>query len=217
MIRAYDTAIDLVALIESREKSGHSFKYLTLLSSMVCFSAAVLVSRVIHSSYGQLVNTEKGRQTFSTCIYIFRQCSVEDNDMPGRVSKTLAQLWSIHQGLDKDCKQPPRLSLKTRMFFSIVQDSLWLWREIYGGQGAPSLPPPFMPGTHLGPSSSGLPLSPAASTTYSEPRRGVDPCLTSTPTLRADGQEMSMTWDLGLFDLSNMPFDMSLPDLDVAW
>jgi len=216
MLRAYDTAIDLVALLESGEKGGHSFKYITLSSSMVCFAAAVLVSRVIHSSYGKLVNTEKGRHTFSTCIYIFRQCSVEDNDMPGRVSKTLAQLWSIHQGLDIDRKQPPRLTLKTRLFFSIVQDSLWLWRDIYGGQGAPSLPPPFIPATPSGPSS-GLPLSRAASSTCSESRKGADPCLSSAPMLRADGQESSMTWDLGLFDLNNMPFDMSLPDLDVAW
>jgi hypothetical protein len=98
---------------------------------------------------------------FNTSISMFRRCGIEDNDIYGRTTKVLAQLWSIHKDLAEKAQQPPGLSLKSRLFFSIAHDALWQWREKYSGQpnnGAPSLPPPFMSpsstATNGGPSSS---------------------------------------------------------------
>jgi hypothetical protein len=124
----------------------------------------------VHSSYSQYVDTERGKQVFNTSISMFRSCSIEDNDIYGRTTKVLAQLWSIHKDLFEKTQQPPGLSLKSRLFFSIAHDSLWQWREKYSGQpnnGAPSLPPPFMspsststngdqPSAHRPPSSSAM-------------------------------------------------------------
>lgn len=240
MIRAYDTAIDLVSEIELGDKGDYPIKYSTSSFLMVCFTAAVLISKVIYSSYRQFADIERGKHAFNTCIFIFRQCSVKDNDMPGRTSRILAQLWSIRKGLVEDCQQPPRLQITTRMFYSIVHDSLWLWREKYGGQsanGAPSLPPPFMPTTSTNPRH---PLSPAPSTTQSEPGNNMvsspnqvpRPVASSTdlngfvPDIRqvnlsgepmaAVGEDSSLAWDVGPFNTGAMYLDMPLSGFDMS-
>lgn len=173
VIGAYDTAIRLVSEIEKGESEGNPQRYLPFWTLNLCFASAVLISKVIHSSYGKLVDNERGKSSFNTVIQIFRKCSVEDNDMTGRVTKILAQLWTIHRTAQSDSSPgPPRLELKSRLFYSIVHDSLWLWREKYGGQpynGAPKLPPPFMsPESMSAPASASLAPSPGISPTRSE-------------------------------------------------
>jgi hypothetical protein len=122
-------------------------RYLAFFTTRVCFAAAVLISKVVHSSYGQYIDAERGKQAFNTSISIFKHCCVEDNDLHGRTTKVLAQLWSIHLSLYEKTEQPPSISLKSRLFFSIAHDALWQWREVYAGEpnnGAPSLPPPVI-------------------------------------------------------------------------
>jgi hypothetical protein len=147
VIKAYDSAVRFIDKLQSGEKNGSPGRYLTYFITRVGFAAAIFISKVVHSSYGVYIDVERGKQVFNTSISIFKQCRVEDNDMYGRTTKVLAQLWSIHKGLSEQTRQPPRLSLKSRLLFSIVHDSLWQWREVYAGQpnnGAPNLPPPFM-------------------------------------------------------------------------
>lgn len=114
----------------------------------MCLAAAVLISKVIHSSYGQYLEEGMGKAAFSTCISIFKECSVEDNNMEGRATRILSQLWAIHKDLfEASPEAPPRLSVRSRSFFSIVHDGLWQWRERYAGipsNGAPSIPPPLI-------------------------------------------------------------------------
>ncbi|KAF2802704.1 uncharacterized protein BDZ99DRAFT_550581 [Mytilinidion resinicola] len=148
VIKAFDTAIRFIDKLQYGETDGGPVRYLTFLASRVCFAAAVLVSKVVHSSYGLYVDAERGKQAFNTSISIFKRCCVEDNDMHGRTTKVLAQLWNIYEGQSEKSQQPPGLSLKTRLFFSIAHDALWQWREEYAGNpnnGAPSPPPPLMP------------------------------------------------------------------------
>ena len=60
------------------------------------------------------------------------------------MSKILAQLWSVHQSLASGREEEPSLTMKSRFCASVLHDSLWLWRERFGGQegSAPPLPPP---------------------------------------------------------------------------
>jgi hypothetical protein len=74
-----------------------------------------------------------------------RKCSVEENDLNGRMSKILAQLWGVHYSDPAKKEQAPSLTIKSRFCASILHDSLWLWRERFGGQGG-SATPPSQPG-----------------------------------------------------------------------
>jgi hypothetical protein len=113
----------------------------------VLFTATVLISKVVHSSYHPYVDADLAKRAFSTAVAMFKRCCVEDNDLHGRTTKVLAQLWSIHSRLSEENQQPPSLALKSRLFFSITHDALWQWRREYAGKpnsGAPSLPPPLL-------------------------------------------------------------------------
>ncbi|KAH8891577.1 hypothetical protein GQ53DRAFT_823598 [Thozetella sp. PMI_491] len=148
VIEAFDTAIQYINALQQGGNEGTPGIYLPLLNLRVAFTAAIFISKVVHSSYGQYVDTELAKDTFNACVSICKQCSVEDNDIEGRTTKVLPQLWSIQKTLfEKSPRIPPRLGLKSRLFLSLVHDALWQWRDEYAGQpsnGAPSLPPPFM-------------------------------------------------------------------------
>ncbi|KAJ9606299.1 hypothetical protein H2200_009260 [Cladophialophora chaetospira] len=147
IIKAFNTAIQLVNEISRGDMDGNPAKYLRFSAVRTCATAAIFMSRIIHSSYRQYVDVDQGTYAFNTALSIFRQCSVEDNDMNGRKTKVLAQIWNIHAELCQTNPQPPSLVLKSRLFFSIAHDALWLWRESYAGQpgnGAPGLPSPLL-------------------------------------------------------------------------
>lgn len=148
VLRAFDRAILFIDVLKHGAATGRPVKYLTLLEIRICFAAVVFISKVFHSSYGQYVDGTAVRGAFSFSISIFKECSIEDNDTLGRMTKVLSQLWGIYKSLfDENPECPPRLSLKTRSFFSISHDALWQWREKYAGQpsnGAPDLPPPVI-------------------------------------------------------------------------
>ncbi|KAI1617379.1 hypothetical protein EDD36DRAFT_423988 [Exophiala viscosa] len=146
--RAYDNVIDLASEIEAGDRSDLPLRYSSWSTYMICVAGAVHISKVIHSAYRPYVDVDKGKHAFNVCLLVLRQCSVEDNDLPGRSSKVVSQLWSIHQAQAAVVLKSPTLKIASRMLYSIVYDGLWLWREKFGGQpanGAPSFPPPFIP------------------------------------------------------------------------
>lgn len=148
VVKAFASASRYIKHLDSGDKSGLPVRYLRFLDLRICFTAAIFISKVIHSSYRHFVDEEHGKEVFSTAISFFKNSTVEDNDMNGRSTKVLAQLWSIHKNLfDQSPQRPPRISLKSRLLFSIAHDGLWQWREKYAGQpsnGAPDLPPPLI-------------------------------------------------------------------------
>lgn len=148
VLEALSTAVQFVDALRRGDELSVPVRYSPFLVLRLCLSAAVFISKVLHSSYRPYLDYALGRDTFSACISIFKQCSTEDNDMDGRATTMLAQLWAIHR--DRFEASPdivPRLSVKSRSFFSIVHDGLWEWRDRYAGKpsnGAPSLPPPLL-------------------------------------------------------------------------
>ena len=98
--------------------------------------------KVIHSSYSSYINIPEGRRAFNAFLLLARQGSIEDNDLFGRANKILTQLWVVHRSFLQEQQTHPTLTHKSRSFFSVASDSLWLWRDRFGGQpdnGAPPL------------------------------------------------------------------------------
>lgn len=147
-MRAFDLGVQYIEALRQGEKDGFPSRYAPFMTLRVCLSAAVFISKVLHSSYGQFVDQRVGKAAFSACIPFFKQSSVEDNDMAGRTTTILSHLWVIHKDLfEASPDTPPRLSVKSRSFASIAHDGLWQWRERYAGtpsNGAPSIPPPLI-------------------------------------------------------------------------
>lgn len=147
VLKAYDDAIHLVSRFAAEHQADSPFKYLPFSRYQLCFTLGVFVSKVSSSSYRTLLDVEKGKRALDICVSLCKQSSVEDNDLPGRTTKMLAQIWNLHREQPDAGLHPPQLSVRCRLLVSILFDSLWLWRAKYVGQpgnGAPKFPPPFM-------------------------------------------------------------------------
>ncbi|KAG2421738.1 hypothetical protein HFD88_005714 [Aspergillus terreus] len=141
LVRAYNLATELITtfttLASAYELPEHGpvsyFRALCL--------AAMFILRLCYSNMSGSLDIDSGKGAFSSAICLTRRISLEDNDLPGRMSRILTQLWSaqVRSGSrDKD----PGLKLKTRMAASLIHDSLWMWREEFGGQRNTAQTPP---------------------------------------------------------------------------
>ena len=194
LIRAYATAVSLISEIERADVNHDFVRYLQHPLMRVADVAAVLIMKVVHSTYAQHVDVQSGKRVFNVFLSMSRQCCVEDNDLMGRMRKILAQLWNVHRSLSLQREEPPALNRKSRGFFSVVHDALWLWRDNFGGQpgnGAPALPPSI--------------LSPAKAPTHTSfTDDDLSPSVpSSTTTLRAHPRALST---------AQQPEQMALPD-----
>jgi hypothetical protein len=233
VIRAYDNAIDLAAELQSGDNNGISIKMSPWAIYMTCWAAAIFISKVVHSSYHSYINVEAGKRAFNTCLAILRQCSVEDNDLPGRGSRLTVQLWNIYQNQTEEHQKPPTLKLASRMFYSVVYDSMWIWREKYGGlpmNGAPSLPPPFIPTSLVSPNLPSPAQSPDRPTTHNKTVEDsinvadIQLPLVDLPRTQSglseelvtENEDFDSLWDIGFLNPNMMNFGLPLTDFDMA-
>ena len=142
LIKAYSTSLILISKIDVADTNSNFTKYAPYYFSHILWMAAILVMKIVSSSYSRYVDVEGGKGAFNTVLSLMRKCSVEDNDLKGRMGKILAQLWSVHQSDTARREQEPGLTIKSRFGASILHDSLWLWRERFGGQRDSVAPPP---------------------------------------------------------------------------
>ena len=212
---------------------------------MICAAGAVYISKVVHSSYRSYIDVGRGRTALNTFIVVLRQCSVEDDDLPGRSSRMVVQFWNKHQAEIEACQKPPTLKVASRMLFSIIHDATWLWREKYGAvasNGAPSLPPPFIPTSSSAPLSvsSTVPLqSPSMSTLLSYSSTGKDAnasplngsqvvnpiqvmddnndeLLISPPDESTIDRDFESARDIGFFNSHTSNFNLPMSDFSMA-
>ncbi|KAL1968443.1 hypothetical protein VTN77DRAFT_1972 [Rasamsonia byssochlamydoides] len=147
LLRAYHTAMALISKVRDADATSNLMAYAPASYYRLTTLAATVILKILHSSYSRYVDADSGKRIFNAAISLVRRASVEDNDLPGRSSKILAQLWSV-QGQSNQRKEEPSLRLRTRLGASLLHDSLWTWREKCGGQGSGTETPadPMQPG-----------------------------------------------------------------------
>lgn len=136
----------MISKTETADMNLNFIKYAPSYFTQLLVLGAILVMKIVNSSYSRYVDVQGGKRTFNTVLAMLRRCSVIDNDLNGRVSKILAQLWSAHQSIAAIREQEPRLTIKSRFSASVLHDSLWLWRDRFGDQegSVPRPPPPIL-------------------------------------------------------------------------
>ena len=87
--------------------------------------AATVLLKIINSSYSVYVDHVAGKHAFNSCLRLLRRASVEDNDLPGKASRVMAQLWGVHRSFVAERAAEPSLKLKSRLGASLLYDSLW--------------------------------------------------------------------------------------------
>jgi hypothetical protein len=147
VVMAYRTALEYIELIEHHDQASQLPHYFPTVLPAIFETAAVIVMKVVNSSYATYVDIDRGRRAFNYIVLLARLCSVQDSDLQGRISRILAQLWNVHQAQAREQPKPPGLTLKSRGIGSVIQDSIWTWRERFGNQpdnGRPSIPAPVV-------------------------------------------------------------------------
>jgi hypothetical protein len=135
LLRAFDIAVKVVSKLQELDRGSNLMMYAPATYRRIASLAAMIILKIYHSKYATFVDTEGGKRAFNIALALNRRSSVEDNDLPGRTSKILAQLWSAQVQGDHRAEEPS-LKLRSRSGASLLHDSLWDWRERFGGQGS---------------------------------------------------------------------------------
>ncbi|EAU31042.1 predicted protein [Aspergillus terreus NIH2624] len=141
LVRAYNLATELITTFTTLASAHELPEHGPVSYFRVLCLAAMFILRLCYSNLSGSLDIDSGKSAFSSAICLTRRISLEDNDLPGRMSRILTQLWSAQMrsgSRDKD----PSLKLKTRMAASLIHDSLWMWREEFGGQRNTAQTPP---------------------------------------------------------------------------
>lgn len=133
LLRAYSIAIESISKLNHLESISGAMALGSVCYFWIISIAAMFILKLSYSNLSPFLDLENGKRSFNSAIMLTRRISIEDNDLPGRTSNILTQLWSAQaRGGHRD--KEPGLKLKTRLAASLVHDSLWTWREVFGGQ-----------------------------------------------------------------------------------
>ena len=101
-----------------------------------------VLSDILRSPLAQNLNSEAGQRLFHAGIAAARRASVENNDMPGRLSVIMSQIWRQRNAKSGTNQEMPRLRVTSRLGASSVYNWLWYWRETFAGQSNAYPPSP---------------------------------------------------------------------------
>jgi hypothetical protein len=103
------------------------FMFATSLSSFI-------ILRLLKASTASYLD-DNAKDTFFLGVNIMKRLSAESNDMPARLTMMLTQLWNSEKAFrNADGSENIALRIRTRLVMSPVFDSIWWWREEFGGQ-----------------------------------------------------------------------------------
>ena len=125
IMKAYETAGTLISLVNTADASSGLLLYAPSYIFRMLFNAATVHWKVLQSSYAELVDANMGRKRFNEAIFALRKCSVKNNDLAGRQSEILTQMWNVR----KRSKDPPALYCRGRFGASLTYDILCHWRD----------------------------------------------------------------------------------------
>ncbi|EPS41909.1 hypothetical protein H072_4151 [Dactylellina haptotyla CBS 200.50] len=168
IINLYSAAESLVSHILKLEEEGvNVLDYCPFYIYQMFTCAAFMMLKVLRSSYfNRYLDVEGGIKGFNSALGALRNISVADNDLPGRMSDVLTQLWecgtlsfdrsstvggSVDGSVSGAISTTDRdevmdngetlhagwdLRIRSRMSMSVVYDSLWKWREQFRERSA---------------------------------------------------------------------------------
>ncbi|EPE24357.1 hypothetical protein GLAREA_08209 [Glarea lozoyensis ATCC 20868] len=137
LAKLYTTAtgiINLVSTIDTRTSNFATYVPHHVYRMMTLAAAAVL--RVLKTTLSEkLQERESGKAAFFTAIALLRKMSVYNNDMPSRMQGIFSQLWESERAFkpDEGSRGSTALRIQSRLSMSLLHDTMWWWREEFGG------------------------------------------------------------------------------------
>jgi hypothetical protein len=130
LLKAYTSAISVISKCVEAEKSWGFLKYAPNGYLQILCMGAMLVMKIVHSSYSQYIDVNEGKRAFDSVVAL-RLATPNKFDLRNRIRKILEQLWSLHHSLTQVREQEPSLRVKSRLGASVMHDALWTFRDQY--------------------------------------------------------------------------------------
>ncbi|KIW12127.1 hypothetical protein PV08_09402 [Exophiala spinifera] len=131
LLRLYHTAMTVVSQMKAATASVDFRHCAPRYFGQMLKHAALVLMKILHSSYARLVDVDTGRHAFNLAISMHRDMTVETNDFHDRAHTILDHLWSLHRDSRSNLQADPTLKLNTRLSGSLLHDALWMWRDRY--------------------------------------------------------------------------------------
>lgn len=137
----------LAQLLSLEIPDGRLLSYATNYVLQMTLAGGFTLLKLLNSFFAVYVNLEEGKALFNKYIWVIREISVRQNDLPARLAEVLAQLWhgggagAINQSETggKEMNESLMLKVRCRMSMSLVFDSVWRWREEFQAKGRGNL------------------------------------------------------------------------------
>lgn len=135
ILRAYSTAVSLITKSISHSTACEELPYAPSSTSRMILVAALVIFRVLHSSYAVPATPELDRNAghvlYRAACLALRQLSVQNDekDFPTRGSEFLNELWQWAEADAELRNHEPTFHIRSRMGSSLVYDCVSMWRK----------------------------------------------------------------------------------------
>ncbi|CZR34842.1 uncharacterized protein FPRO_01037 [Fusarium proliferatum ET1] len=137
LITAFSIAtevLDVVSRLDAMQDFAlHASNYYTRMALL----AAFCILRIVRSQLKEHIDLRDAQQSLFKAISFVKRRSMQHGDLDERYGTILSQLWSNSDATDTTTANGLDLRIRSRLFMSVVFDSLWWWRVEYNGQGSP--------------------------------------------------------------------------------
>jgi hypothetical protein len=132
LLKAYTTAVSVISKSVEADKSWGFLKNVPNGYLQILCTGAILVMKIVHSSYSQYIDVDEGKRVFDSIVALKLTAPDKDSyrdDLRDRIRRILEQLWSLHHSLTLAREQEPSLRVKSRLGASVLHDALWTFRD----------------------------------------------------------------------------------------
>lgn len=149
LVIAYNAAVELLQHAKNMWKRDPLIvKYLPGVYVLNVWQSACIISKLIHSSLGMIIDVTTGKEVYQDAVSLISNASVLKYDMAYRSSGIMRSIWSMFSNMFEDWKATEQLkgnstsepesdfnltiTIKSRMSVSVFFDCLYILREKCG-------------------------------------------------------------------------------------
>ncbi|KAF5574036.1 nicotinamide mononucleotide permease [Fusarium pseudoanthophilum] len=137
LIITFSTATEVLDVVSRLDAMQDFALYASNYYTRMALLAAFCILRIVRSQLKEHIDLRDAQQSLFKAISFVKRRSMQHGDLDERYGTILSQLWSNSDSMDTTTANGLDLRIRSRLFMSVVFDSLWWWRVEYNGQGSP--------------------------------------------------------------------------------
>ncbi|KAG9507406.1 hypothetical protein J7337_000957 [Fusarium musae] len=137
LITTFSIATEVLDVVSRLDAMQDFALYASNYYTRMALLAAFCILRIVRSQLKEHIDLRDAQQSLFKAISFVKRRSMQHGDLDERYGTILSQLWSNSDSMDTSTANGLDLRIRSRLFMSVVFDSLWWWRVEYNGQGSP--------------------------------------------------------------------------------